>query len=62
MRKLRVKGGQVTVYLTFPPESDDEGPPVLACTAVRAYGPSVKKVKVYGSTGAQGQTTLLRVC
>ena len=48
MRKLKIAGGHVTVYLTFPPESDDESPPVLACTAVLSYGRQVKNVTVTG--------------
>jgi hypothetical protein len=62
LRKLGVKGGQVSVYLNFPPESDDEAPPVLACTAVRSYGNQVKSVTVYGSATPQGQTAIMKEC
>ena len=62
LRKLRISGGHVTVYLKFPPESDDEGPPVLACTAVSSYGKQVTRVTVYGSRTPQGKTSLLKEC
>jgi hypothetical protein len=62
LRKLRISGGHVTVYLKFPPESDDEGPPVLACTAVSSYGKQVTRVSVYGSPTQQGKTFLLKEC
>ncbi len=62
MRKLVIAGGHVTVYLTFPPESDDESPPVLACTAVLSYGRQVKNVTVYGSATPQGQSVPIKEC
>jgi hypothetical protein len=62
LNKLEVKGGHVRVHLTFSPESDDEGPPVLACTAVLSYGSPVKDVTVFGSPTSQGQTAILKQC
>jgi hypothetical protein len=62
LRKLRIAGGHVTVYLSFSPENDDETPPLLACTAVRSYGKQVKKVSVYGLPTAQGRTWLMHTC
>jgi hypothetical protein len=62
LRKLQVNGGHVRVHLTFSPESDDEAPPVLACTAVLSYGSQVQDVTVYGSPTSQGRTAILRQC
>jgi hypothetical protein len=62
LRKLEVNGGHVRIHLTFSPESDDEGPPVLACTAVLSYGRQVRDVTVYGSPTSQGRTAILRQC
>jgi hypothetical protein len=62
LSRLRISGGYVRVYLTFSPESDDEAPPVLACSAVLSYGKRVKKVTVYGSPTSQGRTSLLKEC
>jgi hypothetical protein len=52
----------VNVYLKFPSESDDEGPPVLACNAVASYGKQVTSVSVYGSPTPQGKTNLVKAC
>jgi hypothetical protein len=52
----------VDVYLEFPSESDDEGPPVLACNAVASYGKQVTSVSVYGSPTPQGKTNLVKLC
>jgi len=62
LRKLQISGGHVNVYLKFPSESDDEGPPVLACNAVSSYGKRVTGVTVYGSPTPQGKTNLLQRC
>lgn len=62
LRKLSIAGGHVSVYLTFSPESDDESPPVLACTAVRSYGKQVKRVSVYRSPTSQGRTLPPHTC
>jgi hypothetical protein len=62
LRRLRISGGHVTVYLKFPPESDDENPPVLACNAVASYGKQVTRVTVYGSPTPQGQVNLVKQC
>ncbi len=62
LRKLEVNGGHVRVHLNFSPESDDEAPPLLACTAVLSYGSQVQDVTVYGSPTSQGRTAILRQC
>jgi hypothetical protein len=62
LKRIGVSGGHVRVYTTLSPESDDESPPVLACTAVRSYGHQVKKVTVYGSTASLVPTNVLVDC
>jgi hypothetical protein len=62
IRRLDIDGGQVRVYLNFDPENDDEGPPVLACTAVRDYSSRIEKVTVYGTSESVVPTKLLKQC
>jgi hypothetical protein len=62
IRKIRVTGGRVRVYMSLDPESDDEGPPVLACNAVRSYSSRIEKVTVYGTTPKLVPTKVLREC
>ena len=60
--RIRVSGGDVRVHLNFPPESDDDSPPLLACTAVKSYGRGVRQVFVYGSPTPQGRSVILSRC
>jgi hypothetical protein len=62
IRKLRITGSQVRVYMSLDPESDDEGPPVIACRAVRSYSTRIEKVTVYGTTMKLVPTKVLREC
>ena len=62
LRRLRISGGHVRVYLDFPPESDDEAPPALACSQVLSYGRQVKRVTVYGAPTPQGKILVMRDC
>jgi hypothetical protein len=62
IRRIKVTGSEVRVYMNFPPESDDESPPLLACTAVLSYGRQVRDVFVYGSPTPQGQNVILKRC
>ena len=62
IRRIRVTGSEVRVHLNFPPESDDESPPLLACTAVQSYGRQVRDVFVYGSPTPQGRSVILKQC
>jgi hypothetical protein len=62
IRRIKVTGSEVRIYMNFPPESDDESPPLLACTAVLSYGRQVRDVFVYGSPTPQGRTVILKRC
>ena len=62
IRKLRITGSQVRVYMSLDPESDDEAPPVIACRAVRSYSTRIEKVTVYGTTMKLVPTKVLREC
>jgi hypothetical protein len=62
VRRMTVRGGVVRIYLNFPPESDDENPPQLACSAVLSYGRRVREVFVYGSATPQARTVILKRC
>jgi hypothetical protein len=62
LTRLRIRGNHVRVYLNFPPSSDDENPPLLACKAVLSYGGPVKEVTVYGNPNPQGQLLVMKHC
>lgn len=62
LKRLRITGGHVGVYLNFSPDDDDENPPVMACTAVLSYGRQVTQVTVYGLPTSQGKTAIMKQC
>jgi hypothetical protein len=62
LKRLRITGGHVGVYLNFSPDDDDETPPVMACTAVLSYGRPVTRVTVYGLPTSQGKTASMKQC
>jgi hypothetical protein len=62
LRRLRINGGHVRVYLNFPPENDDTRPPLAACEGVLSYGRQVNEVTVYGIPTPQGKLVVMKHC
>jgi len=63
LKRLQIgDGGHARVYLSFPPESDDEGPPLMACQGVLSYGRQINEVTVYGNPIGRGKPTFIKHC